>query len=345
MASMKNLVNRAGWIAAGVLGLLVVAALAGIVRGGPLDPPGTPGPTQQTQINSLPFSITQSGSYILTKDLTGVSGQNGITLDAPNVTIDLKGFALAGVPGALSGIAETGVNSHAGLVVTNGSITGWPAGAIDTPGVSEGRFDYLHVSGQGGVPIPATQATVRAGSDDAVDHVTLVGNGPNGITMDSAARISNCLVDGYQQQFGDGILTLDQSSVRDCTVLGFSTGINLGFDGEVVDSTVRWSVLGIFTNSGGTVRDCKVDLTQTGISVNTVSTVSDNTVTSTTSTTSTGVALAGESSDQFDGNQIINSPIGVQLYGQADTVTRNDFRGVPSPIVEVNPPGNDFPPQ
>ena len=45
---MQNLINRLGWIVAGVLALALVALAAGIVSGGPLDPPGAPGPTMHT---------------------------------------------------------------------------------------------------------------------------------------------------------------------------------------------------------------------------------------------------------------------------------------------------------
>ena len=45
---MQTIINRAGWLVAGVLALFVVAAMTGVVSGGPLDPPGAPAPTQKT---------------------------------------------------------------------------------------------------------------------------------------------------------------------------------------------------------------------------------------------------------------------------------------------------------
>jgi hypothetical protein len=42
---MRSLLPKAGWMLAGVLALYVLSALAGVVTGGPLDPPGAPGPT------------------------------------------------------------------------------------------------------------------------------------------------------------------------------------------------------------------------------------------------------------------------------------------------------------
>jgi hypothetical protein len=45
-----TIINRAGWLwlVAGILALFVVAAMTGVVSGGPLDPPGAPAPTQKT---------------------------------------------------------------------------------------------------------------------------------------------------------------------------------------------------------------------------------------------------------------------------------------------------------
>ncbi len=82
---------------------------------GDVDPP--PGPVMptmirldeiepRTPISALPFTINQCGSYFLTDCLTGVAGQNGITIDADDVTLDLNGFTLIGVPGSLDGIAD-----------------------------------------------------------------------------------------------------------------------------------------------------------------------------------------------------------------------------------------------
>ena len=45
---MQPIISRGGWIVAGVLALALAASLAGVVRGGPLDPPGPPARTMQT---------------------------------------------------------------------------------------------------------------------------------------------------------------------------------------------------------------------------------------------------------------------------------------------------------
>lgn len=45
---MQNVREKIAWAIAGVLALFVVAAVAGVVSGGPLDPPGAPSATMKT---------------------------------------------------------------------------------------------------------------------------------------------------------------------------------------------------------------------------------------------------------------------------------------------------------
>src|SRR5690349_10378629 len=79
---------------------------------GSLTPPGPPAPSMKTlqqveprtPISSLPYTITEAGSYYLTTNLVGTAGQNGITINAPRVSLDLMGFELRGVGGTFSGI-------------------------------------------------------------------------------------------------------------------------------------------------------------------------------------------------------------------------------------------------
>src|ERR1041385_5154066 len=100
---------------------------------GNLNPPGAPAATFKTlsqiepriPIEVVPTNITISGSYYLVTNLTGIVGTNGITISVDNVTLDLNGFTLIGVPGSSNGSAGNLLvrNSSAANSVAD-SITG-----------------------------------------------------------------------------------------------------------------------------------------------------------------------------------------------------------------------------
>src|SRR5678816_1582998 len=93
--------------------LFVIPHSPFVLAQGTLTPPGAPAPTMKTldqveprtPISALPFTISTSGSYYLTASLTAAANVNGITINASNVTLDLRGFEVTGTPGtAIFGI-------------------------------------------------------------------------------------------------------------------------------------------------------------------------------------------------------------------------------------------------
>jgi len=97
---------------------------------GALTLPGTPAPSMKTltqieprtPISSAPFTISQSGSYYLTGNLT-VSSGDAITFAANGVTLDLAGFSITSTKASAAGTAilltATGFSD---LTITNGHI-------------------------------------------------------------------------------------------------------------------------------------------------------------------------------------------------------------------------------
>ena len=132
---------------------------------GSLMPPGAPAPTMKsadqieprTIVNAVNtpgdannlFIITNSGSYYLTTNLVGVSGQNGIEILTNNVTLDLNGFALQGVSGSSSGIDIP--NSQTNITVRNGTISSWGSSGVMSLSLSSLNqvFERLNVSANG----------------------------------------------------------------------------------------------------------------------------------------------------------------------------------------------------
>ncbi len=124
-----------------IAGLLAIMSLPLLGQGlGNLNPPAGPiapvGPNLKdvakgTPIGALPFTIVKCGSYFLTDCLTGVAGSNGITINADDVTLDLNGFSLLGVPGSLDGIGVNGNKKN--LTVQNGNFIDWGSNGIFCP--------------------------------------------------------------------------------------------------------------------------------------------------------------------------------------------------------------------
>src|SRR5262245_21481061 len=108
-----------------VVGIAIVAVLATGVRGGPLDPPGAPASTDSvklpgTPISSAPFTISQPGHYYLTRSLALPVGQLAITINASNVSLDLRGFTVSGTNDSGWGIYIA--NSQTDVDISNGTV-------------------------------------------------------------------------------------------------------------------------------------------------------------------------------------------------------------------------------
>lgn len=56
---MSGIMHRAGWVVASVLAIALIGTAAGVVWGGPLDPPGAPSPTGKT-LEEIPGSWSRA---------------------------------------------------------------------------------------------------------------------------------------------------------------------------------------------------------------------------------------------------------------------------------------------
>jgi parallel beta-helix repeat protein len=233
---MKNEKVR---VITGVLALAVMVIFSLFAIAGNLEPSGPPGPTMKTlqeveprtPIDSLPFTIDFSGSYYVTGDLLGSPVDDGITINADNVTLDLRGFTLTGVLEVQpnDGIVVNGV--HENITIHNGVLRNWVT-AIDANSATNSQVRNVRVQANAGDGI-------YIGDGGSVVQCSAQDNAGRGIITDDGCTITGCTANNNQNI---GIYAGYGSTVTACTS-SFNTG---GFSD------------GIFALSGSTVTGCTV---------------------------------------------------------------------------------------
>ncbi|MHC4698638.1 MAG: MopE-related protein [Planctomycetota bacterium] len=262
MEQIKVSEHRALRIASPVL---VAAAVATVfwVSAGDLDPPPGPiQPTNRVQLNAqaitLPYTISQPGSYVLTSELIGSSGQGGIIIEADDVTLDLNGFTLLGVAGSLVGIHVTG--SHDNIVVINGMVRGWGDDGIDVTSATGGRVNGITSNANGAVGI-------GVGPSNVVLNCTAESNGAQGFLSTGSAQFADCAA---VSNTGTGIETGAGSLVRNSRAIQNSGHGILASDGSVVKGCIASSNdnagIGV-TGSGNRIQGNHVTGNERGIDV------------------------------------------------------------------------------
>lgn len=264
---MQSFINRAGWVLAAALGVFVVAALAGVVRGGPLDPPGAPGPTlPQVQPRSpippvgwngtFPIVLSQPGSYFLTRNIDMSTPGNAIEISSNDVSLDLNGFRVDGHGSGTEGIAVTSTINN--LRVDNGIVRGWSTGISatfsNTAFAQGGDFEDLQISGN-------SHGGIRADSGSVIRHVTVEANTDWGIYLSDAgnAYYGGLIEDSVVTRNGIGVeVNANNVTLRRCVIdSSINGGVTVAGAFDVVtDNTIQGTNFGAgvtLTGSSNTV--------------------------------------------------------------------------------------------
>jgi hypothetical protein len=150
---------------------------------GSLTPPGAPGETMKTlaqveprtPISSLPYTITESGSYYVVSNLHSTT--DGIVIETSGITVDLMGFSLTGdgssgdygiyVDGSTNAVIEN-------LVIKGGRIGGFFNG-LRCNYMNNSRIEQMVVSGNtlSGVLLYAYQGQCNG---NTIADCTISGN-------------------------------------------------------------------------------------------------------------------------------------------------------------------------
>jgi parallel beta-helix repeat protein len=325
--------------------LLLLAAVnlqhANLFAQGNLTPPGAPAPTMKslaqieprTPIASLPANISVSGSYYLTTNLAGISGQNGISVNASDVTIDLKGFTLSGVPGSVNGLLVSG--SYTNILVRNGTLKNWGYRGLDAEASLNSQYLELRVSDNGddgmdaGVNSTVIQCVavnnfwrgIYAADGSVVQACTAADNGNTGISVNAGSTVSDCSstynVGGFSAGTG--------STVSRCSARGNDgDGIDAN-QATIVDCTVQAnSMRGIVATDGSTVSRCTARAnSQDGMLIGTGCRVSDNTCQfNGYNDAGAGIRVYGNQ-NRIEGNHVVNNDFGIQIQATNNIIIRN----------------------
>ncbi len=264
LADQSHLDLNSGDLRFGHLFLCALCVLCGecLCLAGDLNPPPgapapTPGPEPRIAINATNtpgdsdsrFRIGQPGSYYLAGNATGEAAKSGIEIGASNVTIDLNGFTLQGVPGSLDGI-RAGGGVIANITVRNGVVAGFGADGISLcqSGLEKGVLvESVHASGNAGTGISVPTSSI-------VRNCT-ANNNSDGINTCDHCVIESCTA---RENADDGITASDYSIIRgSAAVSNISSGMFAG-EGSVIEACIsdQNGAQGILTGFGCTVRNC-----------------------------------------------------------------------------------------
>lgn len=343
---MKNRLN--------VSACFVCLFLTTLCYSGSLNPPsaptaGTMKPLDQveprTPITSVPYVISQSGSYYLTKNLTATT--SAITINVDDVTLDLAGFTLAGTGSA----AYYGVyiGGYKNIEIRNGTIRNFVYTGIHdvTTGGNHRRIINMRVMNNGRHGIYLWGSTTAGG--DLVKDCLVSGNGASytntvyGIYLSSHCIVSGNLVysngnstlttaygisvgtgsvvsgNTVRTNYGTGIKTTASCRIVDNTITdNRNHGLNSGDNCTIHNNTsVSNTVVGIYTGNHCTIRENTVISNGgNGISVGNDCIISQN-----TSNLNGGGIYAGDHVTITDNTISGNAASGIICTG--GTITQN----------------------
>lgn len=225
--------------------------LGGVMLAGPLDPPAGPVVETDTALRSTDprvpvgpettpgdadsvFRIVEPGSYFLAGNITSAASRYAVEISSSNVTLDLNGFEIVGVPGSFDGVRVT-TPGVTGVAVENGVIRdhGFRGINFAASNAAGAVFRDLRVSGNG------SDGMLTGNRALVVDCSALSNNG-DGIRAGEGTLVRDSVASFNQN---DGI-----QANNDCRVVGCVTKSNVLTGINTIDSV---SVEGSIANENG----------------------------------------------------------------------------------------------
>jgi parallel beta-helix repeat protein len=232
----------------------------------PSEPAVQPG---AVPITELPYTITESGSYCLTQNLTHSDRYtNAIEVDTNNVTIDLGGYNLVG-PTTSYNETCSGIymDMCSNVEIRNGTITNFPYRGI----FGDNSGETLVSSGNRVISVRVTSVGAEGIFLEGVSHIIKsctvtntqleLDQGYGAITCGPLCSVTGNVVSRLRIS---GIQTLPGCTIRDNTVGDCSYGIVPADGCSIIDNTVYFAFDGISVVDvagclirGNTIRECQ----------------------------------------------------------------------------------------
>lgn len=284
-------------------------------------PPGPPTPTMKTLeqveprtiIDTLPYTISVRGSYYLTSNLAGLPGNDGITINASDVTIDLNGFTLIGSATTRSAITVAGV-THRNITIRNGNIESWGDHGVDTFGAENTRLDSLSVVSNGDYGLFLGPRTI-------VTNCQASNNGVSGIYSTGPCRITNCTA---SENGNFGIEAYNAAVISHCVADSNVSGISCTF-GTVSDCAARGSTGGDgFVVEHSVISNCTASNNAANGIVANASNIVENNICS-VHANGAGIFVPNFNGAQnlIQGNNCSQNDVGIDVEGTDNVIARN----------------------
>ncbi len=250
---------------------VIIITCSGLFAQGDLVPPGgRPAPSMKTldqveprtPISSLPYTISEPGSYYVTGNLS--STEHGIIIQSSGVTVDLMGFSMAGDGGTGDyGIYVAGASTNNPvdkLLVRGGSICDFGNG-LRVKFTENSRFEQLLVSGSKSHGFLLTGNTGRCNGNTVV-HCSVSGSTGAGFYLDgrngqcNGNTIADCSISGnnsYGVWLNGGFSgQCNGNTIANCSISGNnSDGVYLrGDGGQCIGNTIRENTVSKNVNRG-----------------------------------------------------------------------------------------------
>lgn len=270
-------------------------------------------------ISQLPESIDWPAAVTLAGDLTGVTGQNGLTINADGVTIDLAGHGLIGVGGSLAGISVPATRKN--LTVKNGRVASWGGPGIGAANADSSLFSDLLVTSNAG-------GGVIGGEGCNFQRVTADSN-----TGDGLLGGSNCVIDACiaRSNSARGLAASSGSLVTGSSAISNGTiGINPDTNSVITHCVSRSNTEdGIVGFSGTEISNCSAGRnTLNGIKVTTGCLVLNNSCQGNGNGAGDGAnILATNSRNRIEGNNCTSADRGIDVDGAGNIIVRNTCSG------------------